>query len=183
MTHEIFLLFLDEWLPVISFYNKSTPYIPPHLRKTNHSDVECEIVDFDISSIKEKDEEKFDEIQDIKSQVQEHEELGSPDEQESEDNKTLDEHSEGVKWSESSESADLCDDSDVRISRNNLCKKRFKEENSNKKFKENFRWCKREPPVVDSTFHAKEFPDPLLTEMSPCMYFKQFFGDEYCRSN
>ena len=95
MTHEIFLLFLDEWLPVISFYNKSTPCIPPHLRKTNHSDVECEIVDFDISSVKEKDEEKFDEIQDIKSQVQEHEEVGSPDEQKSEDNKTLDEHSKG----------------------------------------------------------------------------------------
>ena len=123
MIHEIFLLFLDEWLPVISFYNKSTPYIPPHLRKTNHSDVECEIVDSDISSVKENDEEKLDEIQDIKLQVPEHEEVGSRDEQESEDNKTLDEHSEGVNWSESSESADLCDDSAVRISRNKLGKK------------------------------------------------------------
>ena len=52
-------------------------------------------VDFDIRGVKEKDKEKFDEIQDIKSQVQEHEEVGSPDEQKSEDNKTLDEHSKG----------------------------------------------------------------------------------------
>ena len=93
--------------------------------------------------------------------------MGSPDEQESEDNKTLDEHSEGEKWSESSQSVDLRDDSDVRISRNKLCKK----EDSNKKVKENFRWHKKEPPVVNSTFHTKEFPDPFLTEISPYMYF------------
>ena len=88
----MFLLFLDEWLSVESFYNQSTPYIPPHLRNTNHSDVE-----YDISGVKEKDEEELDEIQDVKSQVQEHKEVGSPGEQESEDNKTLDEHSEGEK--------------------------------------------------------------------------------------
>ena len=179
MTHEIFLLFLDESLLVKSFYNKSTPYISRHLRKTNHSDVECETNDFDISGVTEKVEEKLDEIQDIKSQVEEHEEVGLPDEQESEDNKTLDEHSEGEKWSENSESADFYDDSDVRISRNKLCKR----EDSKKKIKENFCWRKREPPVVDINFHTKEFPDPLLTEISPYMYFKQIFDDEYCRSN
>ena len=105
--------------------------------------------------------------------------MGSPDEQKSEDNKTLDEHSKGEKWSESSESADLRDDSHVRISRNKLCKK----EDSNKKIKENFRWRKREPPVVDSTFHVKDVFGPLFTEISPYMYFKLFFDDEYCRSN
>ena len=63
----MFLLFSDEWLSVKSFYNKSTPYIPPQLRKKNHSDVECRIVDFDISDAEEKGEEKFDEIKDIKS--------------------------------------------------------------------------------------------------------------------
>ena len=79
-------------LSVKSFYNKSTTYIPPHLRKKNHSDLECKIVYFDISDAEEKNEEKFDEIQHIKSQVQEHEEVGSSEEQESEDDKTLDEH-------------------------------------------------------------------------------------------
>ena len=58
---------------------------------------------------------------------------------------------------------DLSDDGIVRISRNKLCTK----ENSNKKIKENFRWRKREAPVVEGTFYGKEFPDPLLTEISP----------------
>ena len=62
----------------------------------------------------------------------------------------------------------------MRISRNKLCTK----ENSNKKIKDNFRWRKREPTVVDSTFYGKEFPDPLLTEISPYMYFKLFFDDD-----
>ena len=75
----MFLLFSDE--SVKSFYSKSTPCIPPHLRKKNHSDVECRIFDFDVSDAEEKDEEKFDEIQDIRSQVQEHEEVGSSEEQ------------------------------------------------------------------------------------------------------
>ena len=100
--------------------------------------------------------------------------MGSPDEQENEDDNTLDEHSQGDEWPESSESADLSDASDVRISRNKLCTK----ENSNQKIKENFRWRKREPPVVDGTFHGKSFSDPPLTEISPYMYFKQFFDDE-----
>ena len=100
--------------------------------------------------------------------------MGLPDQQESEYNNILDGHSEGEEWSESSESADLSDASDVRISRNKLCTK----ENSNQKIKENFRWRKREPPVVDGTFHGKSFSDPLLTEISPYMYFKQFFDDE-----
>ena len=91
----------------------------------------------------------------------------------SEDDKTLDGHSKG-EWSDSSESVDLSDDGVVRISRNKLCTK----ENSNNKFKENFRWRKREPPDADSTFYGKEFPDPLYTEISPCMYFKQFFDDD-----
>ena len=69
----------------------------------------------------------------------------------------------GEEWSESCESMDLSDDGDVRMSRNKLCTK----ENSNKKIKEDFRWRKREPPVVDSAFHGKEFPDPLPTEKSP----------------
>ena len=60
-------------LSIKSFYNKSTPHIPLHLQKKNHSDVECKIVDFDIGDAKEKDGEKFDELEDIKSQVQEHE--------------------------------------------------------------------------------------------------------------
>ena len=161
-------------LSVKSFYNKSAPYIPPHLRKKNHSDVECQIVDFDISDTEEKDEEKLDEIQDIKSQVQEHEEVGSSEEQESEDDKTLDEHLEREEWSESSESADLSDDNDLTISRN----KRYTKEDPNKKIKENFLWHKRELPVVGSTFHGKAFPDPPLTEISPYMYFKQFFDDD-----
>ena len=97
--------------------------------------------------------------------------MGSPDEQESEDDKTLDKHSEREEWSESSESAELSDDSDVRVSRKKLCTK----EDSNKKIKENFPLCKREPPFVDSTFHGKEFPHPFLTKISPCMYCKQFF--------
>ena len=67
-------------LSVKSFYNKSTPYIPLRLRKKNHSDVECRIVDFDISDAEGKDEEKLDDIQDIKSQVLEHEEVGSSEE-------------------------------------------------------------------------------------------------------
>ena len=46
-------------------------------------------------------------MQDIKSQVQKHEEVGSPDKQESKDDKTLDEHTEGEEWLESSESAEL----------------------------------------------------------------------------
>ena len=39
--------------------------------------------------------------------------MGSPDEKESKDDKTLDEHSKRKEWSESSESADLHDASDV----------------------------------------------------------------------
>ena len=96
--------------------------------------------------------------------------MGSPDEKESKDDKTLDEHSKREEWSESSESADLHDASDVRI----LCTKEY----SNNKIKENFCWHKREPPAVDSTFQGKAFPDPPLTEIPPCMYFKQFFDDE-----
>ena len=41
-------------LSVKSFYNKSTPYIPFHLRKKNHSDIECKIADCDISDAEEK---------------------------------------------------------------------------------------------------------------------------------
>ena len=59
-------------------------------------------------------------------------------------------------------------------SRNKLCTK----ENYNNKVKENFRWRKREPPVVDSTFYGKEFPDPFLAETFQCMYFKQIFDDD-----
>ena len=134
---------------------------------------ECKIVDFDISDVKEKHEENIDEIQNIKSHVQEHEEVGSPHVQQIEDDKTLDEHSKGEKGPESFEYVDLTGDGNIRISRNKLCTK----ENSNKEKKENFRWRKRDPPVVDSVFHGKEFPDPLLTEISPYMYFKQFFDD------
>ena len=94
--------------------------------------------------------------------------MGSSEEQESEDDKTLNEHSEGEEWSESSESADLSDDNDVTISTNKRCTK----EDPNKKIKENFRWRKREPPVVDSNFHGTAFPDPPLTEISPYIYFK-----------
>ena len=79
----------------------------------------------------------------------------------------MDGYSKGEEWSESSESVDLSDDGVAKISRNKLCTKK----NSNKKVKENFRWHKREPPVVDSTFYGKEFPDPLHTEISPYMYF------------
>ena len=49
-------------LLVKSLYNKSTPYIPPHLQEKNHSYVEYKTVDFDISDAKETDGEKFDEI-------------------------------------------------------------------------------------------------------------------------
>ena len=66
---------------------------------------------------------------------------------------------------------DLIDDDNVRISRNKLCTK----ENSNMKKKKISAGVK-EPPVADSTF--QEFPDPLLTEISPYMYFKQVFDDE-----
>ena len=109
--------------------------------------------------------------------------MDSPHVQESGDDKTLDEHSEGEEWSESCISMNLYDDGNVRMLRNKLCTK----ENSNKKIKENFSWHKREPPVVDSTFHGKEFPDELLPEISPYMHLKQFFDDDltkqYCRSN
>ena len=78
----MFLLFFQmSGLSLKSFYSKSTPCIPPHLRKKNHSDVECRIFDFDVSDAEEKDEEKFDELQDIRSQVQEHEEVDSSEEQ------------------------------------------------------------------------------------------------------
>ena len=50
-------------LSVKWFSKKSTLYILPHLQKKNHSDVECKIVDFDVSDAKEKDGEKFDETQ------------------------------------------------------------------------------------------------------------------------
>ena len=69
---------------------------------------------------------------------------------------------------------DLSDDGDVRISRSKLCTN----ENSNKKIKEKVCWHKRVPTVADSTFHGKEFSDPLLTEISPYMYFKQLFDDD-----
>ena len=85
----------------------------------------------------------------------------SPEEQESEDDKTLDENSEGEVWSKSSEFANLSDDSDVTISRN----KRSTKEDANKK---------REQPVADSNFYGKAFPNPPLTEISPYMYFKIF---------
>ena len=103
--------------------------------------------------------------------------MGSLHVQESEDDKTLDEHSEGEEWSENSEPVDLSDDGVVRISRNKLCTK----ENSNKKVKENFRLRKREPPVVASTSYGKEFPDPLLTKISPYMNFKQSFDDDFIK--
>ena len=41
-------------LSVKSFHNKSNPYIPSHLRKKKHSDIECKIADFDISDAEEK---------------------------------------------------------------------------------------------------------------------------------
>ena len=91
------------------FYNKSTTYIPPHLQKKKHSDVDCKIVDFDISDAKEKNGEKLNQIQDIKSQVQEHQKVGSLHVQESEDetldetSETLDEYSERREWPENSE--------------------------------------------------------------------------------
>ena len=80
--------------------------------------------------------------------------MGSPDEQESEDDKTLDKHSEREEWSESSESAELSDDSDVRASRKKLCTK----EDSNKKIKENFRLRKREHTCTANNF----FDDELI---------------------
>ena len=138
-------------MSVTSFYNKTTAYISPHQLKKIHSNVECKIIDFDISDPKEKDKEKIDEIQDIKSQAQEDEEASSPDVQGSENDKTLDEHSEGKEWWESREYVDLSDDGDVRISRSKLCTN----ENSNKKIKERVCWHKRVPTVVDSTFHGK----------------------------
>ena len=72
--------------------------------------------------------------------------MGSPDEQERKNHNTL------------FESSELSDASDVRISKNKLCTK----ENSNKKIKENFRGRKREPPVVDGTFHDNVFLIHLL---------------------
>ena len=62
----------------------------------------------------------------------------SPHVQESGDDKTLDEHSEGEEWSESCISMNLYDDGNLRMSRNKLCTK----ENSKKKIKENFSWHK-----------------------------------------
>ena len=41
-------------LSVKSFHNKSNPYIPSHLRKKKHSDIECKIADFDISDAEER---------------------------------------------------------------------------------------------------------------------------------
>ena len=51
----MFLLFSDEWLVSEIILSKSTPYILPHLRKKNYSDVECKIVHFDINNTEEKD--------------------------------------------------------------------------------------------------------------------------------
>ena len=172
MTHEIFLLFLDEWIVSKIILQRKYPlYSSPPTKTELFRIVECKIADFDISDAKEKHKEKFDEIQDIKSHVQEHEEVGSPHVQQSEHGKTLDKHSDGEEWPENFEYVDLIDDGNVRISRNKLCTK----ENSNMKKKKISAGVK-EPPVADSTF--QEFPGPLLTEISPYMYFKQVFDDE-----
>ena len=93
---KYFYCFSISGLSVTSFYNKSTAYISPHQLEKIHSNVECKIIDFDISDPKEKDKEKIDEIQDIKSHAQEDEEASSPDVQGSENDKTLD--SEGKEW-------------------------------------------------------------------------------------
>ena len=90
-------------------------------------------------------------MQDIKSQVQKHEEVGSPDKQESKDDKTLDEHTEGEEWLESSESAELSNDSDVRISRNKLCTK----EDSNKKINKIFVGVKENHQLLIVPFMVK----------------------------
>ena len=80
MAHEIFLLFSDDW--IVSEIILQQKYPLYHLRKKNHLHVECKIVDSEISDAEEKVEEKFDETQDIKSQDEGHEEVGSPEEKE-----------------------------------------------------------------------------------------------------
>ena len=90
-------------------------------------------------------------MQDIKSQVQKHEEVGSPDKQESKDDKTLDEHTEGEEWLESSESAELSNDSDVRISRNKL----YTKEDSNKKINKIFVGVKENHQLLILPFMVK----------------------------
>ena len=72
MTHKIFLLFVDDWIvSKIILQQKYSSYSFPPAKK-NYSDLECKIVLFDISDVTEKDKEKFDEIQDINSQVKEY---------------------------------------------------------------------------------------------------------------
>ena len=70
MNYETFLLFLDERIISKIILQQKYPLYSSHLQKKNRSYVECKIVDFDVSGAKEKDGEKFDEIKDIKSQVQ-----------------------------------------------------------------------------------------------------------------
>ena len=124
MNYETFLLILDERIISKIILQQKYLLYSSHLQKKNRSYVECNIVDFDVSGAKEKDGEKFDEIKDIKSQVQEHEGVGSPHVQESEDDKPLDEHSEGEEWLESCESVDLSDYGVVIISKKQTMYKR-----------------------------------------------------------
>ena len=66
-------------------------FVPTYEKELFRKD-ECKIVDFDISDAKEKHEKNINEIQDIKSHVQEHEEVDSPHVQQIEDDKTINTH-------------------------------------------------------------------------------------------
>ena len=72
MTHKIFLLFADDWIVSKIILQQKYPLYSSPPKKKNYSDLECKIVLFGISDVTEKDKEKFDEIQDINSQVQEY---------------------------------------------------------------------------------------------------------------
>ena len=59
MTHEIFLLFLDEWIASKIILQRKYPlHTSPPTKKELFRMVECKIVDFDIIDAKEKHEEK-----------------------------------------------------------------------------------------------------------------------------
>ena len=98
-------------LSVKSFYNKSTPYIPPHLQKKNHSDVECKIL---ILVMQKKRMSKNSMTYRILShRLKNMKKWVHHMYKKSGDDKTLDGHSKG-EWSESSESVDLSDDGVIK---------------------------------------------------------------------
>jgi len=135
--------------PIKSFYGK-TKNIPPHLRKKpNYTDFQTE---FDSSDME--DDLEQDEAAQISSKQEDTIESSSQSEVESEDESLTCSESDGE---ENIPLADLATNSvkgKVRMAEGQV-----------------FRWRKRNPLIVDSTFHGDPFPPPPEEEHSPLTYF------------